>query len=130
MTTGETPGRADRGSLASLWCESSAAAALATMVNGRSDMPHPGKTDAALTYVGRTGAHRKGTGMMKAAEFALHTLTFGRQKGTTPMQARIRQMGRFAVVVVGLVAVLPGAALAQASNPMIGTWKLNVAKSK
>jgi hypothetical protein len=45
------------------------------------------------------------------------------------MQARSRQMCRFAVVALGLVVVLAGAALAQSSDPRLGTWKLNVAKS-
>lgn len=46
------------------------------------------------------------------------------------MQARIRQMYLVAVVVVASVAVLAGTALAQSSNPLVGTWKLNIAKSK
>jgi hypothetical protein len=45
-------------------------------------------------------------------------------------QARIRQMSLVAVVAVGLVVVLGGKALAQSSNTELGTWKLNVAKSK
>ena len=43
------------------------------------------------------------------------------------MQARMRQAYLFVGV---LVAVLGGTALGQASNPHVGTWKLNVAKSK
>jgi hypothetical protein len=46
------------------------------------------------------------------------------------MQARMRQMYLFAVVAVALVVVLCGTALAQSSNSEVGTWKLNVAKSK
>jgi hypothetical protein len=43
------------------------------------------------------------------------------------MQARMRQAYRLAVVVVASVVVFGGTALAQTN---IGTWKLNVAKSK
>jgi hypothetical protein len=46
------------------------------------------------------------------------------------MQARMRQMSLFAVVAVGLAVILGGTALAQSSNSEVGTWKLNVAKSK
>lgn len=46
------------------------------------------------------------------------------------MKARMWQMCLFAVVALGLVVVLAGTALAQSSNSNIGTWKLNVAKSK
>ena len=35
---------------------------------------------------------------------------------------------RFAVVIIG--AMLGSVALAQSSDPLVGTWKLNVAKSK
>jgi hypothetical protein len=42
------------------------------------------------------------------------------------MQARMRQMCRLTVVVVASVVFLAGAALAQS----VGTWKLNLAKSK
>ena len=45
------------------------------------------------------------------------------------MQARIRQTCLFAVVALGLVVVLAGTALAQSSDPRLGTWKLNLAKS-
>jgi hypothetical protein len=45
-------------------------------------------------------------------------------------QARIRQMSLVAVVALGLVVFLGGTAFAQSSNPEVGTWKLNVAKSK
>jgi hypothetical protein len=46
------------------------------------------------------------------------------------MQARMRQMCLFAVVAVAWVVVFGGTALAQSSNPLLGSWKLNVAKSK
>ena len=46
------------------------------------------------------------------------------------MQTRMRQTDLVAVVAVGLVVVLGGTALAQSSNTEVGTWKLNVAKSK
>jgi hypothetical protein len=46
------------------------------------------------------------------------------------MQARIRLMSLVAVVAVGLVVLLGATALAQSSNTELGTWKLNVAKSK
>src|ERR1700681_77158 len=45
------------------------------------------------------------------------------------MQARMRQILHFAAVAVCLVVVFGGTALAQ-SNPNLGTWKLNVAKSQ
>ena len=45
------------------------------------------------------------------------------------MQARTRQTCLFPVVALGLVVVLAGAALAQSSDPRLGTWKLNLAKS-
>jgi hypothetical protein len=45
------------------------------------------------------------------------------------MQTRIRPTCLFAVVSLGLVVALAGTALAQSSNPRIGTWKLNLAKS-
>ena len=45
------------------------------------------------------------------------------------MQARIRQTCLFAVVALGLVVVFAGTTLAQSSNSIVGTWKLNVAKS-
>jgi hypothetical protein len=44
------------------------------------------------------------------------------------MQARIRQA--YLPVLVASVVVLGGTTLAQPSNPNIGTWKQNVAKSK
>jgi hypothetical protein len=44
-------------------------------------------------------------------------------------QARMRQMSLVAMVAVGLVVVLGGTALAQ-SDSNLGTWKLNVARSK
>jgi hypothetical protein len=46
------------------------------------------------------------------------------------MQARIRQTCLFAVVALGLVAVLAGTTFAQPGNSTIGTWKVNLAKSK
>jgi len=45
------------------------------------------------------------------------------------MQANIRQTCLCAVVALGLVVVLAGTALAQSSDPRLGTWKLNLAKS-
>jgi len=39
-------------------------------------------------------------------------------------------MSLVAVVALGLVVVLSGTALGQSSNSEVGTWKLNVAKSK
>ena len=44
------------------------------------------------------------------------------------MQTRIRPTRLF-VVSLGLVLALAGTALAQSSNPRIGTWKLNLARS-
>ena len=47
------------------------------------------------------------------------------------MQLRIRQVYPFAVVVlIAWIVVLGSMVLAQSPNPQIGTWKLNVAKSK
>jgi hypothetical protein len=46
------------------------------------------------------------------------------------MQARTRQTCLFAVVALALVVVLAGTTLAQSSNSMIGTWTINLAKSK
>jgi hypothetical protein len=47
------------------------------------------------------------------------------------MQARMRQAYVLAVVVVASVVVLGGTAFAQSGTPTnIGTWKMNVAKSK
>jgi hypothetical protein len=46
------------------------------------------------------------------------------------MQARMQQAYLFAVVTVALVVVRGGTALAQSSNPHIGPWKMNVAKTK
>jgi hypothetical protein len=45
------------------------------------------------------------------------------------MQARIRQTCLFAVLALGLIVVLAGTTLAQSSNSIVGTWKLNLAKS-
>jgi len=42
----------------------------------------------------------------------------------------MRQAYLFAVVAVALVVVLGGTALAQTGDSSVGTWKLNVAKSK
>jgi hypothetical protein len=47
------------------------------------------------------------------------------------MHARMRQTCLFTVVALGLVVLLAGTTFAQSSSPTnIGTWKLNVAKSK
>jgi hypothetical protein len=46
------------------------------------------------------------------------------------MQARMRQMSLFTAVAVASVVLLAGAALAQVNPKVIGTWTLNVAKSK
>jgi hypothetical protein len=46
------------------------------------------------------------------------------------MQARIRQTCLRAVLALGLVVALAGTALAQSNDSSIGTWKLNVARSK
>jgi len=46
------------------------------------------------------------------------------------MQARMRQAYLLAVVVAASVVLLAGTAFAQASSPLIGTWKQNIAKSK
>src|SRR5262245_22349960 len=46
------------------------------------------------------------------------------------MQKRIRQMGLVGVVTLALVVILPCVALAQSSNSEVGTWRLNLAKSK
>jgi len=46
------------------------------------------------------------------------------------MQARIRQTCLFVVVALGLVVVLAGSALAQSSQTNVGTWNINLAKSK
>jgi hypothetical protein len=45
------------------------------------------------------------------------------------MQARVRQTCLLSAIAVGLLVVLTGAALAQPSDPSIGTWKVNLAKS-
>jgi hypothetical protein len=45
------------------------------------------------------------------------------------MQAGIRQTCLFAMVALGLVVALAGAALAQPGSSNLGTWKLNLAKS-
>ena len=45
------------------------------------------------------------------------------------MQARIRQMSLFAVIAVAFVVVFGGTALAQRDGTL-GTWKVNLAKSK
>src|SRR6266550_1520815 len=59
-----------------------------------------------------------------------HAHHISARTGGRMTQARIRQMSLVAVVGVGLVVVLGGTALAQSSNTEVGTWKLNVAKSK
>lgn len=46
------------------------------------------------------------------------------------MQARIRQSSTFTAVALTAVVLLGGTALAQSGSSEIGTWKLNVAKSK
>ena len=46
------------------------------------------------------------------------------------MHAGIRQASLLTAVAMTSAIVLGGAALAQSSDPLIGTWKLNVAKSK
>jgi hypothetical protein len=46
------------------------------------------------------------------------------------MQARMWQMSLVGVVAISLFVVLGGTALAQSSNSEVGTWKLNLAKSK
>ena len=46
------------------------------------------------------------------------------------MRASMRQMSVVGVFAVTLVVVLGGTALAQSSNSEVGTWKLNLAKSK
>ena len=46
------------------------------------------------------------------------------------MQAGLRQTCLFAAFSLGLVVVLAGTALAQAGSSNLGTWKLNLAKSK
>ena len=46
------------------------------------------------------------------------------------MQSGLRQAYLFAVGAVMLGVVLGGAALAQSSNPHVGAWKMNAAKSK
>ena len=45
------------------------------------------------------------------------------------MQTRIYRIVFSSAVALGLVIVVAGTALAQASNPHVGTWKGNVAKS-
>jgi hypothetical protein len=47
------------------------------------------------------------------------------------MQSRMRQVSLFALIAVAFVVVVGGGtALAQSSNPHLGTWKLDLAKSK
>jgi hypothetical protein len=45
------------------------------------------------------------------------------------MHAETRRTCLLVVVALGLVVVLAGTILAQSSNPRLGTWKLDVAKS-
>ncbi len=47
-----------------------------------------------------------------------------------PRRSRIRQVSLLGVAAVACVVVLDGTTFGQAGNPAIGTWKLNVAKSK
>jgi len=46
------------------------------------------------------------------------------------MQVHIRQLFRFSAVAFALVLAFAGSGLAQATNPNIGMWKGNPAKSK
>ena len=46
------------------------------------------------------------------------------------MQARIRQTCLFTVVALGLVVVFAGTTFAQPGSSNLGTWKINLAKSK
>jgi hypothetical protein len=46
------------------------------------------------------------------------------------MHTRMRQAYLFTVVAATSVAILAGSAFAQSGNPHVGTWKLDVAKSK
>jgi hypothetical protein len=46
------------------------------------------------------------------------------------MQARMRQTCLFAALAVTVVVVLAGTTFAQSSSSNLGTWKLNLAKSK
>ena len=46
------------------------------------------------------------------------------------MQTRMRQASRFTAVAITLAVALGGTALAQSGDPLVGSWKLNVAKSK
>ena len=45
------------------------------------------------------------------------------------MQARLQQASLFGLIVAIVVVFLAGIGRAQSSNPFIGTWKMNVAKS-
>jgi hypothetical protein len=45
------------------------------------------------------------------------------------MHARIRHTCLLAVIALGVVVVLAGTTLAQPGNSIVGTWKLNLAKS-
>jgi hypothetical protein len=57
-----------------------------------------------------------------------HTSAYTQEKEM--MQAGMRQAYLLKVVVVAMFVVIGGTVFAQSSNPLIGTWKLNVAKSK
>jgi len=46
------------------------------------------------------------------------------------MQTRIRQLGLVGIVTLSFVVILPCTALAESGNSEVGTWKLNLAKSK
>ena len=46
------------------------------------------------------------------------------------MQMKIRQVSLSALVATALVAAVSGVSVAESGDPLHGTWKLNVAKSK
>jgi hypothetical protein len=46
------------------------------------------------------------------------------------MQARMRRISLFSVLGFALVVILGGTAFAQSTNSEVGTWKLNLAKSR
>ena len=46
------------------------------------------------------------------------------------MQVKIQRVSLSVVVGAALATVLSGVSVAQSSDPLLGTWKLNVAKSK
>jgi hypothetical protein len=47
----------------------------------------------------------------------------------SPKVSAVGVVSRFLVVTVAAFAILGGTALAQTPNPLLGTWKMNVAKS-